>query len=98
MSGKRGKPQPVGQWLPSDKKVSDKWLAGLLKELETKYKDKVDLMLKMYPPASDEKAAFKGHPHIHGLYDHEMINKLALHPPVAALRDAIIIDPGTYGQ
>ncbi|XP_028416692.1 L-tryptophan decarboxylase-like [Dendronephthya gigantea] len=88
------KPDRISQWLPSDRKVIDKWLAGLLKELETKHKDQIDLIMKEHPPAADEDAASKGHPHIHGPHHHhEMINKMALHPPVAALRDKIISDP-----
>ncbi|XP_028416820.1 L-tryptophan decarboxylase-like [Dendronephthya gigantea] len=88
-----GEPERIGQLL-SNKKVCDKLLAGLLNELETKHKDQIDLILKAHPPASDENAALKGHPHTHNQPDYnETINKLALHPPVAALRDQIISDP-----
>ena len=34
------KPHRVGQWIPSDLKFPDKWLANLIIEVQTKYKDK----------------------------------------------------------
>ena len=34
------KPHRVGQWIPSDHKFPDKWLANLIIEVQTKYKDK----------------------------------------------------------
>ncbi|RMX49067.1 hypothetical protein pdam_00003954 [Pocillopora damicornis] len=34
------KPYRVGQWIPSDQKVIDKWLANLITEVKSKSKDK----------------------------------------------------------
>ena len=92
MSSKHIKRQPIGQWLPSDRSVTDKWLAGLLKELQTKKKGKLDLMMKLHPPANDEKSAMKGHPQV-CCPDIDPA-ELGLHPPVEALMNAILTDPG----
>ncbi len=71
---------------------TDRWLAGLIKELETTCKDKLDLMMKVHPPAKDGKLAMNGQlqlccPDIHS-------TELGLHPPVEALMNAIVTDPG----
>ena len=60
--------------------------------LKSEYKDKLDLIFKLYPPAADEKSAMKGYSNS-GL---DEINESDLHPPVAELRDAIIADPRMY--
>jgi hypothetical protein len=92
MSSKQKKRQPIGQWLPSDRSVTDKWLAGLLKDLKTKHKAKYDLMMKLHPPAEDENTAMKGHPHT--CCPDIDPSELGLHPPVEALMNAILTDPG----
>ena len=92
MSSKPGDRRPISQWLPSDRKVTDKWLAGLMKELDTKYKKQLDLIMKRFPPAENEDLALKGHPHV--TLPNIDISGLELHPPVEALMNAINTDPG----
>ena len=51
------KPYRVGQWIPSDQKVIDKWLANLITEVKSKSKDKLALLMALHPPAEDEETA-----------------------------------------
>ena len=87
MSSKRGqsKGQHISCWLPSDKTVTNKWLQELIDDVETKYKQK---MMKLHPEAGDE--VLKGRSQICALD----INPADLHPPVAALMNLILKDPG----
>lgn len=94
MSKQTEKREYITQWLPSDRKVIDNWLKNLFEELKEKHQDKLDLMLKLYPEAKDEKTALKGHPVVD--LDKKVWPKLVLHPPVAALLDAILTDPGIH--
>lgn len=91
MSSKPGKHERTCKWIPSDRKVTEKWLAGLQKKLETKYKNKLKLMMELHPQAEDEEIALEGHPHVGHV---ALPEKLVLHPPVQALLDGIITDPG----
>ena len=83
-------PYRVGQWLPSDRKVIDEWLANVIKEVEVKYKDKLDLLLALYPPTEDEEEASSGH---QVAVTTATDKDLGLHPPVEALKNAIHSDP-----
>ena len=94
MSSKRGqrKGQRISRWLPSDRSVTNKWFQGLINDLETKYKDKLDKLLKLHPEALDEDTALKGYPHI----SPPEIDPVDLHRAVAALMNLILQDPGNY--
>ena len=89
MNPKLEKPQPV-----VDRKTVDKWLATLIEELKRNHKDKVDLLLNLYPPNFDENSAVYGHLHFCPVLNTSNTNELRLHPPVAALLNAILNDPG----
>ena len=39
------KPYRVGQWIPSDQKVLDKWLDNLITEVKSKSKDNLALLM-----------------------------------------------------
>ena len=92
MSSKRGqgKGQRISRWLPADKSVTNKWFQGLIKKIETKQKDKLEKLMKLHPPAESEETALKGHPNICP----PQIDPVELHPPVAALMNLILKDPG----
>lgn len=81
----------VGQWLPSDRKVLDEWLANLVKEVEVKDKDKLELIMALHPPAEDEETAMG---ELQSKAFLSVIDTdLDLHPPVEGLMNAIISDP-----
>lgn len=88
------KPKPfrVGQWLPSDRKLIDKWLSNLLDEIDRDpdSKSKLDLLLKRYPPAKDEQEVMEKS--LSPITDAEAI-ELGLHSPIEALINAILTDP-----
>ena len=84
------KPHRVGQWIPSDLKFPDKWLANLIIEVQTKYKDKLALLMALHPPAEDEETASGETPPV---VAHGTEEDLGLHPPVQELLKAIISDP-----
>ena len=84
------KPYRVGQWLPSDKKVIDEWLANLIKEVKVKSKDKLELIMAHHPPAEDEETAMGG---LQSAATHAADKDLNLHPPVEELKNAILTDP-----
>ena len=84
------KPHRVGQWIPSDHKFPDKWLANLIIEVQTKYKDKLALLMALHPPAEDEETASGETPPV---VAHGTEEDLGLHPPVQELLKAIISDP-----
>ena len=84
------KPYRVGQWIPSDQKVIDKWLANLTTEVQTKYKDKLELLMVLHPPAVNEETDC-GETRLVVAYGTE--EDLGLHPPVQDLLKAIISDP-----
>ena len=93
------KPCSLDQWLPSDRKVVDKWLADLIKEVKANSKDKLELISSLHPPDEDtdedededEESAMGGlrSPAVAA----NIREKLILHPPVQALLDAILSDP-----
>ncbi|XP_033109829.1 L-tryptophan decarboxylase-like [Anneissia japonica] len=83
------KPYRVGQWLPSDKKVLDKWLANLIKDVEVKSKDKLELLMSGHPPAEDEAKAMGELRSTATL----SVTNLHLHKPVEDLMNAILTDP-----
>ena len=91
MNCKPGSHQSNAEWHLLFRTDTDKWLAGLIKELETTYKDKLDLMMKVHPLAEDGKSDMNGHLHF---CDPNIHPDLRLHPPVEALMNAIITDPG----
>ena len=91
------KPRRVGQWLPSDPKVLDEWLENLIKEVTAN--PKCQRMLKAiedhHPQAEDEEKAEAtmvklppSPPPAHGTPP-----DWGLHPPVEALKNAILTDP-----
>lgn len=92
MSSRR--PYRVGQWLPSDRKVIEKWLANLIKEVESNAQSKkqLDMIKNLHPPIEDEKTALGGHPAPPVDY-HAAAKKIGLHPPVLNLMEAILSDP-----
>ena len=55
------KPYRVGQWLPSDPKVLDKWLDNLIKKVEADpiYRGKLQALEAQHPPAESEESAEK---------------------------------------
>ena len=89
-SSTRRRPYRVGQWLPSDRKVVDKWLANLIKEVKVKSKDKLDLILALHPQAEDETTALGG---LESAATNATNKDLGLHPPVEDLKNAILSDP-----
>ena len=84
------RPYRVGQWIPSDLKFPDKWLANFITEVQIKYKDKLALLMALHPPAEDEETADGETPPI---VAHGTEEDLGLHPPVQELLKAIISDP-----
>lgn len=74
-----------------DRKSADEWLTTLIKELRRNQKDKVDLMMNLYPPAIDKSSAENNHPYFYSVIE---TNELNLHSPVKALMNAILHDPG----
>ena len=84
------KPYRVGQWIPSDQKVLDKWLDNLITEVKSKSKDKLALLMALHPPAEDEETARGGN---QLAVAHGTEEDLGLHPPVQKLLTAIISDP-----
>lgn len=84
------KPCRVGQWIPSDQKILDKWLDDLIAEVKTKYSDKLELLMALHPPAEKEETVVSGNQ----LAVAKGTEKdLRLHSPVKDLLDAIISDP-----
>ena len=84
------KPYRVGQWIPSDQKVLDKWLDNLITEVKSKSKDKLALLMALHPPAEDEETA-RGENQLTVADGTE--EDLDLHPPVQKLLKAITSDP-----
>lgn len=85
------RPYRFGQWLPSDRKVIDEWLANLIKEVKDKSKDKLELISALHPPDEDEESAT-----VSGLRSAPIaaaVEDLHLHKPVQDLLDAILSDP-----
>ena len=80
----------VGQWLPSDRNVIDEWLANLIQEVKVKSKDKLELIMALYPPTEDEGTAMGG---LQSAATNATDKDLGLHPPVEALKNAILSDP-----
>ena len=76
------KPYRVGQWIPSDQKVLDKWLDNLITEVKSKSKDKLALLMALHPPAEDEETA-RGENQL--AVAHGTEEDLFLHPPVQEL-------------
>ena len=52
------RPYRLGQWLPSDRKVNDEWLANLIQEVKVKCKDKLDLISAIDSPDENEEEAW----------------------------------------
>ena len=86
------RPYRVGQWLPSDKKFLDEWLANLIKEVEANYSDKLQFIMALHPPAEDEERAMGGPPPPPPP-PNATDKDLCLHPPVEDLKNAILTDP-----
>ena len=83
------RPYRFGQWLPSDRKVTDEWLANLIQEVKVKCKDKLDLISAIDPQDENEEEAMAGLQATIAAEDRE----LDLHKPVQDLWDAIRSDP-----
>ena len=88
------KPYRVGQWLPSDRNVIEKWYKNLKKEVAKEYKDKIELITALHPICEDNEKAYLPQ---NELQPHEVTaleaKELGLHPPVQALMDKILSDP-----
>lgn len=85
------RPYRFGQWLPSDKKVTDEWLANLIKEVKANSKDKLELIMGLHPPdESEESAMVQG---LRAATVEKEVKDLHLHKPVQDLLDAILSDP-----
>ena len=85
------RPYRFGQWLPSDRKVTDQWLANLIAKVEINSKDKLELISGLHPPDEDEKSAMA-----QGLRAATVaaeVKDLHLHKPVEDLLNAILSDP-----
>ena len=82
-----------GQWLPSDPKVLDEWLANLIKEVKADpiCQAKLKAIQDQHPPAEDQEIA-----------EAAMVKlpppppadeRCRFHPPVEKLKNAILTDP-----
>ena len=84
------KPHRVTKWLPSDRKCVDKWLGNLIKEVQAKYKDKLELLLAVHPPAEYKNTGMEG---LQPAVSSAEVKELGLHQPVEDLLNAILTDP-----
>ena len=82
------RPYRFGQWLPSDRKVTDEWLANLIQKVKVKSKDKLDLLKSIHPLDEDEEVT--GVPAATVAAE---VKDPVLHKPVKDLLDAIRSDP-----
>jgi hypothetical protein len=80
------------EWTYLFRAATNKSVDCLLRELDTTHKDKKDLMMKLYPPVNDGKLSMNGYQQV-CCGDNESA-ELELHPPVKALMNAILTDPG----
>ncbi|XP_029197535.2 L-tryptophan decarboxylase-like isoform X2 [Acropora millepora] len=87
------RPYRVGQWLPSDPKVLDKWLDNLIKKVEADpiYRGKLQALEAQHPPAESEESAEKAKYKFSPLP--LPIEFYTLHEPVEKLKEAILSDP-----
>ena len=92
MTSKRGQGngQHIARWLSSNDTVTNKWLQELIDDVETKYKCKLDKLMNLHSEAEDE--VLNGHSRVCTL-DIDPVD-FNLHPPVAALMNLILKDPG----
>ncbi|XP_078359058.1 uncharacterized protein LOC144643624 [Oculina patagonica] len=91
-----GRPYRVGQWLPSDKKVLDEWLANLMKKVDADQncQAKLQAVMALHPQDEDEdEEAAKGAVFRAAAPPPPTDEKTRLHPPVEALQNAILTDP-----
>ena len=83
------RPFRLGQWLPADWNVTDEWLANVIYECQCKYKDKLEMLLTLHPPAEDDETALC----VLRSTDTKITDKhLRLHKPVEDLKNAILTD------
>ena len=87
------KPYRVGQWLPSDPKVLDKWLDNLIKKVQADpiYRGKLQAIEAQHPPAESEESAEKAKYKFSALP--LPVEFYTLHEPVEKLKEAILSDP-----
>ena len=87
------RPYRVGQWLPSDPKVLDKWLDNLIKKVEADpiYRGKLQALEAQHPPAESEESAEKAKYKFSPLP--LPVEFYTLHEPVEKLKEAILNDP-----
>lgn len=87
------KPYRVGQWLPSDPKVLDKWLDNLIKKVlaDPIYRGKLQALEAQHPPAESEESAEKAKYKFSPLP--LPVEFYTLHEPVEKLKEAILSDP-----
>ena len=80
------------QWLPSDPKVRDEWLANLIKKVQADSicQGKLKAIEAQHPPAQDEESAAAA---VIELSPPPVDERYRLHPPVEALKIAILTDP-----
>ena len=86
------RPYRVGQWLPSDPKVLDKWLANLIKKVQADpiSQGKLKAILAQHAPAENEQSAETAKIE---LPSPPPPAKYRLHEPVEKLMEAILSDP-----
>ena len=89
------RPHPVSQWLPSDPKVLDEWLANLIKKVQADpiSQEKLKAIEAQHPPAENEQGAEKA---TFKLSSPPPPVEYRLHEPVEKLKEAILNDPKIY--
>ena len=87
------RPFRLGQWLPADLNVTDEWLDNVIHECQCKYKDKLEMLLALHPPAEDDETALCA---LQSTNTNITDNDLRLHKPVEDLKNAILTDPAIY--
>ncbi|XP_044169453.1 L-tryptophan decarboxylase-like [Acropora millepora] len=83
----------VGQWLPSDPKVLNKWLDNLIKKVQADpiSRGKLQALEAQHPPAESEESAEKAKYKFSPLPP--PVKFYTLHEPVEKLKEAILTDP-----
>ena len=89
------RPHPVSQWLPSDPKVLDEWLANLIKKVQADpiSQEKLKAIEAQHPPTENEQGAEKA---TFKLSSPPPPVEYRLHEPVEKLKEAILNDPKIY--
>ena len=72
-----------------ERKIIDEWIANLIKEIQVKSKDKLELLLALYPPTEHENTAMG---EIKLAVTDAKVQDLGLYEPVQDLMNAILSD------